>query len=243
MEFKPRKLQPKKDNECYYSKKNFEYPKWVDECTWYAWGRELECGVPLKTMKEKCPTTNAENWYHDSKFEKRTLPELADIGVYECGKRHHAADGMGHVFVVEEIFDDNSIRITESGHNMKFQSRVIKYPYKYYLNAKGFNYKFVGFVHPQDYDNRYFIPTTYKVKVAKYIRLTAEVANNKVKYNDLPEDLKKLCSKTSTGYAKIKVGSKVAITEFKLDSKGYTWGRVFRYWICVRDNTGYQVKK
>lgn len=242
MDFKPRKLAPKKDNKCYYSKDNPEYPTFVDECTWYAWGRELECGVPLKEMKKKCPTTNAENWWYDTKFEKRILPELGDIGVYSCGKRHHAADGMGHVFVVEEIFDDNSIRITESGHNMKFQSRTIKYPYKYYLKSK-YKYIFDGFVHPQDYDNRYFIEGRYLTKKQKYLRTTPEVASNKVKYASLTSDDKKKCNKTSGGYARTKVDSLFEIKLFVYDKKGNLWGKIGSYYICVRDSSGYQVKK
>ena len=244
MEFKPRKLKPKKDNKCYYSKENFEYPEFVDECTWYAWGRELECGVPLSEMKKKCPTTNAENWWYDTKFEKRVLPELGDIGVYHCGKRHHAKDGMGHVFVVEEIFDDNSIRITESGHNMKFQTRTIKYPYKYYLSSKGYKYEFDGFVHPQDYDNRYFKANeTYKVVVSKYIRSSVGVGSNKVKYSSLPKDLQKICTKTTGGYAKIKVNTKITPVNFAYDKKGYQWCKIYGLWICNRDNKGYQIKK
>lgn len=244
MDFKPRKLQPKKDNKCYYSKENFEYPTYVDQCTWYAWGRELEVGVPLKEMKAKCPTSNAENWYYDSKFDKRILPELGDIGVYHCGKRHYAKDGMGHVFVVEEIFDDNSIRITESGANMKFQSRIIKYPYKYYLkNPKGYKYEFDGFVHPQDYDNRYFKEGYFVTTKQKYLRSTPEVkSGNKIKYSTLTADDKKKFNKTSGGYARTKVDSLFNITLFVLDKKGNTWGKIGNGYICVRDNTGYQVK-
>jgi surface antigen len=243
-EFKPRRLAPKKDNECYYSKKNFEYPKWVDECTWYAWGRELECGVPLSEMKKKCPATNAENWYKDSKFDKRVLPELGDILVYSCGKRHHAADGMGHVAIVEDIRKDNAIRITESGHNMKFQTRWIKYPYKYYLNTKGYKYTLDGFVHPQDYDNRYFKENQkYVVKVSKYVRKSACVSTNKVKYDELPSDLKAICTKTASGFAKLKVGKTITPVEYHYDSKGNQWCRIFKYWICNRDTTGYQIVK
>ena len=243
MEFKSRKLQPKKDNKNYYSKLNPEYPKWVDECTWYAFGRELEIGISESEMKKKCPTTNAENWYKDSKFEKRVLPELGDILVYSCGKRHHSSDGMGHVAVVEEVFEDNSIRITESGHNMKFQTRKIKYPYKYYLKSQ-YKYTLDGFVHPQDYDNRYFkLGVYYKSKISKFIRLSVGVSNNKAKYNDLPKELKVLCNKVAGGYAKLKVGAKIIPTEFKYDNKGYQWCKIFGYWICNRDNTGYQIIK
>ena len=245
MEFKPRKLQPKKDNKCYYSKENFEYPNLVDQCTWYAWGRELECGIPYKTMVKKCPQSNAENWWYDTKFDKRILPELGDIGVYHCGKRHHAADGMGHVFVVEEIFEDNSIRITESGANMKFQSRIIKYPYKYYLkNPKKYDYVFDGFVHPQDYDNRYFLEgLLYLTKKNKCIRTAPEVADNKVKYSSLPSDIKKKCNKTSSGYAKTKIGSTFQFDLFVYDKTGNLWGKFDKYYICVRDSSCYQVKK
>jgi surface antigen len=195
-------------------------------------------------MKKKYPTTNAENWYKDSKFDKRVLPELGDIIVYSCGVRHHAADGMGHVAVVEEIKEDNSIRITESGHNMKFQTRWIKYPYKYYLKTKGYTYTLDGFVHPQDFDNRYFKENKkFKAKISKYIRSSVGVSNNKVKYNDLTADLKALCYKTANGYAKLKVGSKVTPVEFRYDNKGYQWCRIYKYWVCNRDNTGYQLVK
>lgn len=246
MNFVPRTEAPNKANIYYYSSSNPFYPKYVDNCTWYAWGRELELGIDPKELKKKLPTSNAENWFNDSTFEKHSYPSEGDIGCYRAGKLHYSKDGAGHVFVVEYVYADGSIMISESGTKMKFKTRIIKPPYKYYLsstNAK--NYVFEGFIHLQDYvQDEWIEDCNYKLLFQKYLRKTPEVkANNKCLWVNLNENAKKKCIKDKLGYARYKIGSTVNIKEFQYDKKGNLWGRTNTLWFCVHDSTGNQVKK
>lgn len=241
MKFEERKKAPAKANKNYYSKDNPFYPTYVDNCTWYSWGRQLELGVPWEELYDKLPTSAAENWEHDTKYPVCKVPRVGDIGCYECGKLHRKADGSGHVFVVEHVYDDNSILISESGVNMKFKTRVIKPPYKYYLKSK-YKYTFKGFIHVQDYDIDMEVGN-YKTLKQKYVRKTPKVASNKVKYNKLPASMKPVCNKTTGGYARYQKNKVLYISEFAYDSKGNTWGKHNNYWLCIKDNTGMQVKK
>lgn len=243
MKFVERKKAPAKSDKNWYSKKNPFYPSFVDNCTWYCWGRQLELGVPEAELKKKLPTSNAENWYKDTGFEKSQVARVGDIGVYHCGKYHKASDGAGHVFTVERVYENKSIDISESGSNMKFQFRHIAYPYKYYLNSK-YKYTFDGFIHIQDYEQSGWLPGDYITLKQKYLRTSPEVkTTNKVKYKNLTTNAKAKCIKDSLGYARYKIGVKINIKEFKYDNKGNLWGRTNTLWVCVQDSTGNQVKQ
>ena len=76
MKFEERKKAPTKTNKNYYSKDNPFYPTYVDNCTWYAWGRQLELGVEWVELKEKLPTSAAENWVHDTSIQYAKYQEL-----------------------------------------------------------------------------------------------------------------------------------------------------------------------
>lgn len=245
MEFKERKTAPSKDNKNYYSKSNSFYPSFVDNCTWYCWGRQLELGVPKAELSKKLPTSNAENWYKDTSYEKRNYASIGDIIVYSAGKGHYAKDGEGHVAIVEYVYDNGNLMISESGTNMKFQTRIIKPPYNFYLNVKNKkNYKLDGFIHLRDYDETKWIVGDYTLLYNKYLRTSPEVKpNNKYKWKNLTPTAKDKCIKDKLGYARYKVGAKINIKEFKYDKKGNLWGRTNTLWLCVEDKSGNQVKK
>ena len=245
MEFKERTKAPAKSNKNYYSKENLFYPTYTNQCTWYCWGRQLELGISEKDLKKNLPTSNAENWAHDTKYPVYQFPRVGDILCYKAGKYHHAADGEGHVATVEKVYDNGDIDISESGATMKFQYRKVKKPYKFYLNFKhAKNYKFDGFIHLQDYDSKWIIGDYITLK-QKYVRKSPKVdgSKNKVKYNTLLSGTKAKCNKTANGYARYKKGVIVYLTEFKYDDKGNLWGRENNYWLCVNDSSGDQVKK
>lgn len=246
MEFVERTTAPKKDNKCYYSKDNPLYPEFTNNCTWYSWGRQEELGVPIKELKEKLPISCAENWYHDTKFPKFDFARVGDIGCYECGKLHHKADGMGHVFQVEKVYPDRSIDITDSGTKMKFHKMHLKYPYKYPYKSE-YKYTFKGFIHTQDYDIDWEVGN-YKALKEKYLRTSPKVDNNKYKYKNLTNNGKNNCVKDKLGYAKTKLYAIFKLIEFAYDDKGNIWGKTTNgkngfLWICVCDSTGSQVKK
>lgn len=247
MEFKPRTKAPEKTNKFYYTKEN-PLIDFINNCTWYCWGRQLELGVNRTQLINKLPQSNAENWFNDTKYPKFSYPRVGDIGCYRAGKYHYAKDGQGHVFIVEEVYGDGSILISESGTNMKFKTRVLKPPYKFYLNVKNKkNYVFEGFIHIQDYDRPTWQPGNYKLLYQKYLRKTPEVINgeinNKCLYKNLNANAKKKCTKDKQGYAKYKVGAEINIKKFTTDSLGNVWGRTNTLWVCVQDSSGNQVKK
>ena len=243
--FIPRTEAPNKSNINYYSSNNPFYPKYENNCTWYCWGRQLELGVSEKDLEKNLPQSNAENWFNESKFEKHSYPSVGDIGCYRAGKYHVSKDGAGHVFTVEYVYSDGSIMISESGTKMKFKTRVIKPPYKYYLsgtNSK--NYVFEGFIHIKNYNQDEWVIGDYKLLFQKYLRKTPEVkSNNKVKWYNLTAQAQSKTIKDKLGYAKYKIGAKVHIKEFKYDNKGNLWGRTNTLWLCVHDSSGNQVIK
>ena len=251
MAYTERYKKPTKDNKNYYTDYNYFYPKWEDQCTWYVIGRLLELGANRAVLQKKVPQTNAENWYNDAKFPKQQEPE---VGCYVCwyaGQTHHAADGMGHVAYVEHKYPDGAIRITESGKNMKFKTRILQPPYKFYLNVKHKeNYKYAGAVKVLDIQpEEYWIEgKEYITTAKKYLRYDHCTGNNKVKYKNLSSSAKAKCDNVAT-YARTKVGSHYTFHEFATDSKGNIWGRTtpdgrdYKIWICVEDSTGKQVRR
>lgn len=251
MSFVERNKKPKKDNKNYYSDYNYFYPKWENQCTWYVIGRLLELGVSRADLYKKVPHTNAENWYNDTKYPKQKNAEPGCYIVYSAGTTHHAADGMGHVAFVEHVYPDKSIRITESGSNMKFQSRIIPYPYNFYLNVKNKeNYKLDGFVRVLDCspDNYWVEGQKYRTIKKKYLRYDHCVGKNKVPYKNLSASAKAKCTNIG-GYARTKIDAQYTFYGFAVDAKGNIWatttpdGRSYKIWICVEDSTGKQVVK
>ena len=243
--FIPRTEAPNKSNVNYYSSNNPFYPKFENNCTWYCWGRELELGVSNKELDKNLPKSNAENWFNETKYPKFSYPRVGDIGCYRAGKYHYSGDGAGHVFIVEYVYADGSIMISESGTKMKFKTRVIKPPYKYYLsgtNSK--NYVFEGFIHIKDYEQDEWVEGEYKLLFQKYLRKSPEVkSTNKVKWVNLTTNAKNKTIKDKLGYAKYKIGVTVGIKEFKYDKLGNLWGRTNTLWVCVNDSSGKQVVK
>lgn len=151
MEFKERLTCPEKTNK-YYT--NAKYSPFVycynmfeigGNCTSYAYSRMAEL---LDRQPKELPTTNAENWYADTKFKKGSIPKLGAIICWKKGKIHYGKDGAGHVAAVERINSDSSILISESGYkNFLFRTRTLKPPY----SMSG--YQLEGFIYcPNEYD-------------------------------------------------------------------------------------------
>lgn len=152
MKSTPRLECPSKDNKYYNSNINpfvsagYGMFQMGGNCTCYAFGRWYEL---LDKYPSGLPTSNAENWYNDEVgYQKGSTPKLGAIICWRKGKIHYGEDGAGHVAVVEEIYADNSILVSESGaHNFLFRTRKICPPY---LMS---GYQLEGFIYnPNEYD-------------------------------------------------------------------------------------------
>lgn len=109
-------------------------------------------------------------------------------------------------------------------------------------NVGGDFYKYFGIKKEVE-----FTKGTYQLLKAKYLRTTPDVTNsNMIKYKGLITDIQKMCEKDALGYAKFKKYVNVELVDFTTDSKKRIWGRRkginTDLYICVKDNTGNQVK-
>ena len=118
-------------------------------CVGYACGRFNEIyseETGHDKMKFKELNCNAENFIERAKnlgLEISNKPTLGGIMVWQKGNTLSGSDGAGHVCIVEDIIDDNTIYTSESGYNSKAFWNT-----KRYNNNKNWgqssNYKFRG---------------------------------------------------------------------------------------------------
>ena len=110
--FEKRTTAPSKAMDCYGASNPFYQSGYgMPNCTAYAYGRFWE----LLGSKPNLSLANAENWYsHNDEYERGLTPRLGAIICYRKGKVGVASDGAGHVAVVEEIYSDGRILISES---------------------------------------------------------------------------------------------------------------------------------
>lgn len=118
----------------------------LSNCCGWAWGRWRE----LLGKYHKLSRGNAENWYgHDDGYARGQTPKLGAVICWRKGKAGDSSDGAGHVAIVEQINDDESIVISESHYNGKaFDTKTLKKPYVYGKNyiLQGFIYSPIEFV-------------------------------------------------------------------------------------------------
>lgn len=112
----------------------------LPNCVGYAWGRFME----VLGRQPKLSLANAENWYVNRKdgYERGKTPRLGAVMCWRKGRVGDPSDGAGHVAIVEKIYDDGSILISESGYR-KFRFRTSVIPPTYELDG----YKFQGFIY------------------------------------------------------------------------------------------------
>ena len=132
----------------------------LPNCVGYAWGRFIEAqGVTDCNLSRG----NAENWYdYNDGYKRSRTPKLGSIICWAKGKPHNPDDGAGHVAFVEDIYDDGSILISESGYNSYyFKTEVVKPPY-----ARGTKYTFQGFIeNPTEFERSEDMP----FKIGDYV--------------------------------------------------------------------------
>lgn len=84
----------------------------------------------------------------------------------------------------------------------------------------------------------------YKLIKEKYVRTSPQVSlNNKVKYSNILESLKKNFIQDKNGYAKYRIGAIADVKSFTIDSSGNTWAKTKNTYFCIKDKTGLQANK
>ena len=127
--------------------------------TGYAWGRFSE----IMDLPAKLPKANAEDWYNAAEnlgYACGNEPQLGAIICWKQGVLNNAADGKGHIAVVEKIINDSSILVSESIDDStttlgkKFQTVEVKREtvneIDYWIKADwevANNYLFQGFIY------------------------------------------------------------------------------------------------
>lgn len=139
--FKPRLSAPSKSLACYYADNPYYQSNYgLPNCTCYAYGRAWE----LIGSKPKLSLRNAESWFNDPvcPYAKGQTPKLGAIMVWAKGVVGNGNDGAGHVAVVEEIYEDGSVRTSNSawGGTIFYLKTIAK---GYYLSG----YRFLGFIY------------------------------------------------------------------------------------------------
>ena len=146
--FKPRKTAPGTNdkNWLHTSKGGFNScilisgNSCLPNCVGYAWGRFRE----LLGYTPKLCRGNAENWYsYKDGYKRGKTPKLGAVICYAKGKAGNASDGAGHVAIVEEIYPDGSILVSQSVYGgARFGTKKL---------AKGYAWgslTFQGFIYP-----------------------------------------------------------------------------------------------
>lgn len=149
--FTPRKTAPSASNPYYLKQGRGGYNRCIliegnsclPNCVGYAFGRFLEeCG---RTACDALPTCNAEDWFsvaQNNGLDVGYAPKIGAVIVWVSGNFWNSKDGCGHVGVVEEIYDDGSILVSQSNYGgTRFFLTTIKKPYNIY------GQRFVGFIY------------------------------------------------------------------------------------------------
>lgn len=165
MKYTPRLTAPSKSNKnfIHYSKGGYNTCIMIDKntgsvlpnCVGYAQGRLLEI-LGAKSPNWKLPACNAEDWIEVARkngFKTGKTPKLGAVIVWQKGKKRNESDGCGHVAVVEKIYDNKDIGISESAYGgcEFWTERITKASGYKFRNG----YKFEGFVYCGiEFDNK-----------------------------------------------------------------------------------------
>ena len=128
----------------------------LPNCVGYAYGRYMEmAGVKSCNL----PTCNAEDWYSVAKsrgFKVGKTPKVGAVICWSKGRTGNSKDGCGHVAVVERVYADGSILVSESGYGCTKRMWNDRFKSPYRLAG----YTFLGFIY-----NPNVRTSTYKGKM------------------------------------------------------------------------------
>lgn len=238
--FKKRTSAPSKSDKYFYSSNPFYQSGYgMPNCTCYAYGRFWE----LIGSKPKLSLSNAENWYnYNDGYKRSKTPNLGDIICYRKGKAGNSKDGAGHVAVVEEIYSDGSILISESHwKGTNFDTKKLNKNYKYSgLTFQGFIKNPKNFTQSVD-KSVYKVGTTYTTQVILKVRNGAGTNNKQKTYSQLTDNAKANAYSTGVNKGCLKKGTRVTCLEVK-NVGSDIWIRIPSGWIAGYYNKKYYVK-
>lgn len=211
MGFERRITQPSKSQSCYYASNPFYQSGYgLPNCTAYAFGRFWE----IIGVKPKLSLSNAENWFdYNDGYERGQKAKLGAIICYRKGKAHNSQDGAGHVAVVEDIYPDGSILISEShwkGNIFNTKRLASDYFYNNTLTFQGFIYNPLNF---EQKVSKYIIGKTYKTNVILRVRQGIGTDKRIKKFEELTENAKVHAYNSGINAGCLKEGTKVTVLE------------------------------
>lgn len=155
MSFKARKSSPSKTDKLWIHTSRGGKNKCIrvdgdsvlPNCVGYAWGRFYE----IIGKEPKLSRGNAEDWYdYKDGYKRGKKAKLGAVICFRKGQTHNSKDGAGHVAIVEHIYDDGSILISQSGYTNKKRFWTSKLSKDYKLSG----YTFQGFIYPPETEKK-----------------------------------------------------------------------------------------
>ena len=229
MGFERRITQPSKLQSCYYASNPFYQSGYgLPNCTAYAFGRFWE----ITGVKPKLSLSNAENWFdYNDGYERGQKAKLGAIICYRKGKAHNSQDGAGHVAVVEDIYPDGSILISEShwkGNIFNTKRLASDYFYNNTLTFQGFIYNPLNF---EQKVSKYIIGKTYKTNVILRVRHGIGIDKRIKKFEELTENAKAHAYNSGVNEGCLKEGTKVTVLE-AVNNGNDIWLRIPSGWVA-----------
>lgn len=117
----------------------------LPNCVGYAWGRWREILLRSPSLSRN----NAEVWYTylSDGYKRGQTPKLGAVICWRSGSASSAADGRGHVMIVEQINPDGTITVSGSDYSGRyFYTKKLTGP-KYKFSATS-SLVFQGFIYP-----------------------------------------------------------------------------------------------
>lgn len=140
--FTPRLTAPSSDNPYYFSDLNlyYRYGYGMPNCTAYAYGRIYE----ILGTEPNLSRWNAGQWWFDNiNYGWYSYGSTPQVGAVACWDKWD--QNTGHVAVVEAVYDDGTVLISESSWSgTMFRTRVMN------ADGSGFltGYRFLGYIYP-----------------------------------------------------------------------------------------------
>lgn len=198
----------------------------LPNCVGYAWGRFSE--IMGKTCK--LSRRNAEDWYGYTAdgYARGKTPKLGAVICWRRGQAGNGADGAGHVAIVEAIYNDGSILISQSGYkSTRFWTSKVQ---KGYALA---GYVFQGFIYnPAVSEAEYKAGNNYTLQANMKVRTGAGTNHAQKKKSALTVDGQKHA--LNQEMAVLKAGTIVTALAV-IKSGNDVWLKIPSGYVCAKD--------